>query len=180
MIVRLTSAIFPFSEFCVSVSGFKVSDPLAETIQAECYSTPTLHLIGKTDGVVIEERSRKLVDLSSNARVEEHMGGTVQLFSIPSLSTAAHFSLLLLGHFVPSQAHWRKFLSSYLKDHTADLAPPVFTSAPASTTNSGTATPALVAQPGPATVTEVDAVTATTTLRETGGGSTTVTLQLRL
>ena len=39
------------------------------------YTTPTLHVIGKTDIIVVEERSMLLVEVSGNARVEEHEGG---------------------------------------------------------------------------------------------------------
>lgn len=34
-----------------------------------------MHVIGKTDVVVVEERSQQLVAVSANARVEEHEGG---------------------------------------------------------------------------------------------------------
>lgn len=36
---------------------------------------PTLHVIGKTDTLVTEERSMTLVHGSTNARVEKHEGG---------------------------------------------------------------------------------------------------------
>lgn len=39
------------------------------------YSTPTLHVIGKNDIIVYEERSKALVEVSANRRVEEHDGG---------------------------------------------------------------------------------------------------------
>ena len=63
------------SQFCASVSGFKVNDPLASEIFGQSYATPTLHVLGKTDVVVVEERSKILLDVSVNARVEEHEGG---------------------------------------------------------------------------------------------------------
>lgn len=63
------------SQFCVSVSGFKVNDALASSIYEPSFTTPTLHIIGRTDILVIEERSRALVVVSDNARVEEHEGG---------------------------------------------------------------------------------------------------------
>jgi len=64
-----------FSQFCVSVSGFKVNDPLASDIFGPSYATPTLHVLGKTDVIVVEERSKVLLGVSANARVEEHEGG---------------------------------------------------------------------------------------------------------
>ncbi|KAF8959940.1 serine hydrolase FSH, partial [Flammula alnicola] len=93
----------PLFPFCVSVSGFKLRDPFCDPIfAAPHYTTPTLHVIGRTDVVVVEERSRQLVDMSGAARVEEHEG----------------------GHFVPSKGQWRKFLVNYMLDPTAPLASP--------------------------------------------------------
>ncbi|KAF8548989.1 FSH1-domain-containing protein [Imleria badia] len=106
----------PF-QFCVSVSGFKVNDPLASDIFGQSYATPTLHVIGKTDVIVIEERSKVLLKVSANARVEEHEG----------------------GHFVPSKANWRNFFRDYLRNPLGDLPSP--RSWAISQSNSGTATP---------------------------------------
>ncbi|KAF9463597.1 serine hydrolase-domain-containing protein [Collybia nuda] len=109
--------LHPPLKFCVAVSGFKVRDPLCDSIFAQPFSTPTLHVIGKTDIIVTEERSRLLVEASSDGRVEEHDG----------------------GHFVPSKGHWRKFLRDYMRDNLADIPSPglLASSAPAS----GAATP---------------------------------------
>ena len=63
------------SQFCVSVSGFKVNDPLASKIFGRSYATPTLHVLGKTAVIMVEEQSKILLDMSVNARVEEHEGG---------------------------------------------------------------------------------------------------------
>lgn len=76
------------SEFCVSVSGFKVNDPLASEIFGPSYATPTLHVLGKTDVIVVEERSKVLLNVSANARVEEHEGGGCNLLSLGYLSRA--------------------------------------------------------------------------------------------
>ncbi|KAK7042307.1 FSH1 domain-containing protein [Favolaschia claudopus] len=100
----------PF-KFAVVVSGFKLADPIADTIYGTSFSTPTLHVIGRNDVVVSEERSRLLASISTNARIEEHDG----------------------GHFVPSKGNWRKFLAAYLKNPTGNVASPSNTS--------GTATP---------------------------------------
>jgi len=91
----------PF-EFCVSVSGFKVVDPISNAAFTPSYSTPTLHIIGKNDIIVIEERSRLLIEVSDKKRIEEHDG----------------------GHFVPSKASWRKFLYDYLRDPLGDVLSP--------------------------------------------------------
>ncbi|KAF9243177.1 FSH1-domain-containing protein [Melanogaster broomeanus] len=82
----------PLFQFCVSVSGFK------------------------TDVVVVEERSKMLLDVSANARLEEHEG----------------------GHFVPSKASWRNFLRDYLSNPLADVPSP---GSGMSHSSSGTTTP---------------------------------------
>jgi len=101
----------PF-KFCVAVSGFRLSEPIADAIYGTSFSTPTLHIIGRNDIIVVEERSQSLIKISANARVEEHDG----------------------GHFVPSKGNWRKFLAAYLLDPTDNVPSP-------SLDNSGTATP---------------------------------------
>ncbi|CAK5263385.1 unnamed protein product [Mycena citricolor] len=102
----------PF-KFCVAVSGFRLNGAIGDSVFATTYKTPTLHVIGKTDIIVVEERSRKLVDLNESPRVEEHDG----------------------GHFVPSKGNWRKFLAAYLLDPTGDVP------SPSAFSSSGTATP---------------------------------------
>ncbi|KAG2043829.1 serine hydrolase FSH [Suillus americanus] len=83
----------PF-KFCVAVSGFKAPGYLSAETFGTSYSTPTLHVLGRNDVIVIEERSKGLLDLSQNKRLEEHDG----------------------GHFVPSKANWRGFFRNYLTD----------------------------------------------------------------
>jgi hypothetical protein len=79
-----TSLTKKFSKFCVAVSGFRmVGDPIVDAIYETTFSTPTLHIIGKNDVVVIEERSHQLAKISTNARVEEHDGGWCQIFFDP-------------------------------------------------------------------------------------------------
>ena len=68
------------SEFCINVAGFKVRDPLFAETYGTGYSTPTLHVIGRNDVVVIPERSQTLVDVSLNGRLELHDGGTLLHF----------------------------------------------------------------------------------------------------
>ena len=80
-IFSLINSSVCLSQFCVSVSGFRVNDPLASDIFGQSYATPTLHVIGKTDVIVVEERSKVLLDVSANARVEEHEGGGCDLVS---------------------------------------------------------------------------------------------------
>ncbi|KII95558.1 hypothetical protein PLICRDRAFT_34452 [Plicaturopsis crispa FD-325 SS-3] len=107
----------PPVKFLVSVSGFKAPGPLAAKIFEPKYNTPTLHIIGKMDVIVVAERSRTLTEISAVGRVEEHDG----------------------GHFVPSKASWRNFLRDFMSaddPFSVQLAP-----APASAPASGTATP---------------------------------------
>ena len=58
------------------MSGFKVPGPLATAVFSDGYATPTLHVLGKNDILVVEERSRVLINVSTGKRVEEHEGGT--------------------------------------------------------------------------------------------------------
>lgn len=50
-------------------------DPICDPFYGPNFATRTLHVIGRTDVVVVEERSRQLAELSANKRVEEHDGG---------------------------------------------------------------------------------------------------------
>ncbi|KAI0070566.1 FSH1-domain-containing protein [Panus rudis PR-1116 ss-1] len=103
--------------FCVAVAGFRPRSPLCDKIFLPSYSTPTLHVLGRTDVIVVEERSKTLLDVSENKRIEYHDG----------------------GHFVPSKANWRAFFRDYLHNPTGDVPSPGpgNVSQPAS----GTATP---------------------------------------
>ncbi len=62
-------------KFCIAVSGFKAADVSLGPI-VNSYTTPTLHVIGRTDVVVVPERSQTLIDASLNRRIEYHDGGT--------------------------------------------------------------------------------------------------------
>ena len=50
------------------------------------YATPTLHVMGRNDIIVINERSKALLEVSANKRVEEHDSGMYLLFVAPSLT----------------------------------------------------------------------------------------------
>lgn len=76
-------------KFVIAVGGFA---PSSEVPEFKPYfplpaDVPVLHVIGRTDVVVSEERSRTLIDVCENSRVEYHTG----------------------GHFTPSKASWRHF-----------------------------------------------------------------------
>jgi len=106
----------PF-KFCVAVSGFKVPGPLSAAIFSDGYATPTLHVLGRNDILVVEERSRTLINVSIGKRVVEHDG----------------------GHFVPSRASWRTFLKAYMLDPTGYVPSPGLSSV--SQPGSGAVTP---------------------------------------
>jgi len=65
-----------FREFCVSAAGYLPSGPIRTPLFTPSYSTPTLHVLGRTDVVVVEERSNQLLAVSANQRIEYHPGGT--------------------------------------------------------------------------------------------------------
>ena len=73
----LGTEVSPFREFCVSAAGYLPSGPIRTPLFTPSYSTPTLHILGRTDVVVVEERSNHLLAVSANQRVEYHPGGTV-------------------------------------------------------------------------------------------------------
>lgn len=115
--LRCEISTIKHGQFCVAVSGYKLRDPIIDPLFDTPFMTPTLHVIGKTDIIVVEERSMLLVEASGNARVEEHEG----------------------GHFVPSKGAWRKFLCEYIMDPFADIPSPDLSSS--SVPNSGFVTP---------------------------------------
>ncbi|KAF8499904.1 serine hydrolase FSH, partial [Hysterangium stoloniferum] len=89
--------IHPKLDFFISVSGFLPVDPLLNSIISQTtpkLTTPSLHVIGNTDVIVIPERSQTLIDACDEncARIERHEG----------------------GHFVPSKTNWRHFFKQYL------------------------------------------------------------------
>ncbi|KAK7690144.1 hypothetical protein QCA50_006793 [Cerrena zonata] len=106
----------PFT-FCIAAAGFKPVSALSDTIISTSFSTPTLHIMGKTDVIVPEERAQSLLEVTSNKRIEVHDG----------------------GHFIPSKANWRNFIKAYLKDPLGDIPSPG--AAGISQPASGTATP---------------------------------------
>ena len=113
-----------FSEFCVSVAGYRPSGPIRTPLFTPSYSTSTLHVLGRTDVVVVEERSNQLIDVSANQRIEYHPGGT---FSTVRLCPAAIYTegCARKGHFVPSQKPWRDFFRAWMIDPTAKIPSPV-------------------------------------------------------
>jgi len=103
----------------VAVSGFRVLDPFCDPFYSPRYITPTLHVIGRTDVVVVEERSRQLIEVSETKRVEEHEGGMFCKSWMRNTLTNSY-----LGHYVPAKVTWRKFLAAYMRDPLAPHASP--------------------------------------------------------
>ena len=69
------------SEFVISISGFLPSDPLLERIISQTspkLATPSLHVVGLNDVIVIPEKSELLISVSDKeaTRVERHEGGS--------------------------------------------------------------------------------------------------------
>ncbi|OBZ69868.1 Ovarian cancer-associated gene 2 [Grifola frondosa] len=110
--------------FCISVAGFRPRSPLCDAVLLPSYSTPTLHVLGRTDVIVLAERSKALVEVATNSRVEYHDG----------------------GHFVPSKANWRNFFRDYFRDPLGAVPSPG--SAAVSEPPSGAATPTMPTTPG--------------------------------
>jgi len=104
----------------VSVSGFKAAGTLSAEIFGTSYSTPTLHVLGGTDVIVIPERSKVLLDISQNKRVEEHEGGQLVLLCGCLISDPCD---VFTGHFVPSTAKWRGIFFDYLLDPLVGIPP---------------------------------------------------------
>ncbi|KAH9944773.1 serine hydrolase FSH [Amylocystis lapponica] len=107
----------PPLQFCIAACGFRPDNPFCDSIFFPSYSTPTLHVLGNMDVIVVAERSNTLLEVSSNKRVEYHDG----------------------GHFIPSKANWRNFLRSYMRDPLGNVPSPG--PAPVSQAPSGAATP---------------------------------------
>jgi hypothetical protein len=64
----------PFAH-AICVAGFRPAGALADALFASPYTTRTVHVLGRTDVVVVEERARTLLDVSANKRVVWHDGG---------------------------------------------------------------------------------------------------------
>ena len=68
-------AQFAHRTFCVAAGGYRPKTPLCDAVLLPSYATPTLHILGRTDVIIHEERSKELLDVCANKRVEWHDGG---------------------------------------------------------------------------------------------------------
>lgn len=79
--------------FCIAVSGFRAGDKSLQSIYPkEGIQIPLLHVLGKADYIVDEDRSKTLSDSAANCRVEFHES----------------------GHVIPSQSPWRNFFKDFI------------------------------------------------------------------
>ncbi|SGY34371.1 BQ5605_C002g01621 [Microbotryum silenes-dioicae] len=111
----------PF-KFSILSAGFMPQDPTMAKLFDKPLHTPTVHVLGRADTIVSNDRSTPLAEAFVDARVEWHEG----------------------GHHTPSKASWRHFFKHYLelfgldgpgKEGIDSLPSPSFG------TSSGTATP---------------------------------------
>ncbi|KAG8957519.1 hypothetical protein FRC03_010066 [Tulasnella sp. 419] len=86
----------PPVSFGIFVAGFKPLDVNLSALFQEPLTTPTLHVLGSNDLIVMRQRSQTLIDVCSNPRIEVHDG----------------------GHFVPSKASWRTFFRDYITSYS--------------------------------------------------------------
>ncbi|GAA5921878.1 hypothetical protein JCM1841_000960 [Sporobolomyces salmonicolor] len=82
----------PF-DFAILSAGFLPLDPKVKAYFDVKPKTPTLHVLGRADTIVGEERSIPLTHAFVNARVEWHDG----------------------GHHTPNKASWRQFFKAYIE-----------------------------------------------------------------
>ncbi|SCZ90444.1 BZ3500_MvSof-1268-A1-R1_Chr1-3g01993 [Microbotryum saponariae] len=111
----------PF-KFSILSAGFMPQDPIMAKLFDKPLHTPTVHVLGRADTIVSNDRSTPLAEAFVDARVEWHEG----------------------GHHTPSKASWRHFFKHYLElfgpdgpgKEGIDSLP-----SPSLGTSSGTATP---------------------------------------
>ncbi|GAA6001825.1 hypothetical protein JCM10207_002337 [Rhodosporidiobolus poonsookiae] len=83
----------PPLKFAILSAGFFPLDPKVSAYFDTKLKTPSLHVLGRGDTIVGEERSVPLTQRFENARVEWHDG----------------------GHHTPSKASWRRFFQAYIE-----------------------------------------------------------------
>jgi len=98
------------------VGAFIPVGRICETLFATPFTTPFLHIYGEYDVVVLEERTRRVIDLnnSSSKRVESHIGGMSRRIDITPWSVL-RLTLPFAGHFVPNSQRWKQFFIDYIK-----------------------------------------------------------------
>ncbi|KAI5474529.1 hypothetical protein MNV49_003085 [Pseudohyphozyma bogoriensis] len=87
----------PF-KFGILSCGFEPVDPEVRAWFNPPPKTPTLHVLGRGDTIVGEDRSVPFIGCFEGARAEWHDG----------------------GHHAPSKASWRQFFKAYIKEFKSD------------------------------------------------------------
>ncbi|KAJ3576495.1 hypothetical protein NP233_g398 [Leucocoprinus birnbaumii] len=95
--------IHPPLQFCISVCGFRLIDPVTTRILTPSFKTPIMHILGEKDTIVPVQRSKALVALSENCRVVRHEG----------------------AHIVPLTASWTAFYCDFIENPSFDIRAPV-------------------------------------------------------
>lgn len=107
----------PF-KFAILSAGFFPLDPRTSAYFETPLKTPTLHVLGRADTIVGEERSVPLTKVFHDARVEWHDGGQFARAPGPTLvwiKASLADPTALAGHHTPSKASWRRFFQSYME-----------------------------------------------------------------
>ena len=78
LLVGLRGAPIAF-DFAIIVGGFSANDPELARLydRKEAYTLPSVHVMGRTDGIVSIDRSRELARRFARATILEHEGGHV-------------------------------------------------------------------------------------------------------
>lgn len=95
--------IHPPLQFCISVSGFRLIDPVTTRILTPSFKTLTLHILGEKDTIVPTRGTQALVALSENCRMIKHDG----------------------AHIVPLTASWTAFYCDFIENPSFDIPAPV-------------------------------------------------------
>lgn len=104
--------LVPF-QFSIIVAGFYPLDPRCLQLfeGQEKLNTPSLHVLGRGDTIVGEERSLPLTNVFNEARVEWHDGGA---FMTRASAVVLYADINGTGHHTPSKSSWRSFFKSYI------------------------------------------------------------------
>ncbi|CAO3639300.1 unnamed protein product [Cunninghamella blakesleeana] len=77
-------------------ASFISERPISQRIFAHKIKTPSLHMIGETDTLIVPERMEKLADIFKNSIILKHPGGQV----VPSKADSRNQVLSFVSKFV--------------------------------------------------------------------------------
>ena len=104
------------SDFCIECAGWKPMWTHTKELFEPSLSTRSLHVLGRTDCLIIEEQASLLLNSCSNKRIEYHEGGTYSVRT--PLGCAMLTSCYPAGHFVPRKDKWQHFFADFIHDPT--------------------------------------------------------------